>query len=115
MSNPSIKQTREDVIHQTAAAFFGKGTLSEKLHTAATLSTMPGLSLFMTALPWKISLPQGNPITGLSESMAAAASDIRAHLLVLEKIFPTDTVIDLDIDETRLPQSRSVGPKIEGG
>ena len=104
---PSVAALEES-IKQATRAFFSEGHLSDKIVEAYILSQMQGLDLFSIIIPWRLTSPLSQPISGVSGTLQFAASDIHEQLIGLTKHNPQDISVKIEIDEERLPDKASL-------
>jgi hypothetical protein len=106
MAKPALKTIKEGNIRIALGQLFSEGELASKLHFVSVLRTLPGLSSFMTPLPWRInSVTAERRASGFSENLHAALKDIEAQLRLLSKIYPAHSLVSLEIDENRLSEA----------
>jgi hypothetical protein len=101
MDGPFIKVEREKILKKSLGKLFSVGKIRDKIRLLNNLGSMPGLNLFMTAVPWRITFSEKAIINGLSETMQLALRDIQAHLIYFATA-PSE-MVTIEVDEARLP------------
>ncbi|MDD3370755.1 MAG: hypothetical protein PHE27_02895 [Alphaproteobacteria bacterium] len=105
MSSPIDVAARRAAIETQGAKLFSAGPLSQKIEQARTLASLPGMDLYATVVPWRISYGRES-VAGTSETLGFAARDILSQLMALKTTLSPNATLTLSIDESRLPAPR---------